>query len=72
MNLSPQNPHPLIQNAENVSEISINEIAIAEGDEDWGGAKQSAYERLMDDNNDFIPGEELLDWIKRLKAGEDV
>jgi len=72
MNLSPQNPHPLIQNAVYISEISINEIAIDEGDEDWGGAEQSAYERLMDNNNDFIPGEDLLDWIKRLKVSEDV
>jgi hypothetical protein len=41
-------------------------------DRDWGGAEQSALERLMDDNTDFISGEEMIDWIDRLKAGEDV
>jgi hypothetical protein len=45
---------------------------IAEGYEDWGAAEQSAYERLTDDNTDFVSGEELLNWIERLEAGEDV
>ncbi len=45
---------------------------IAEGYEDWGAAEQSASERLMDDNTDFVSGEEILDLIERLEAGEDV
>jgi hypothetical protein len=63
---------PLIQNVVNVSEIGINRIVIAEGDEDWGAAEQSAYERLTDDRTNFVSGEELLDWIERLESGEDV
>jgi hypothetical protein len=45
---------------------------IAEGYIDWGKAEQSALERLMDDNTDFVSGEEMFDWIERLEAGEDV
>jgi hypothetical protein len=45
---------------------------IAEGYEDWGAAEQSAYERLTDDNTDFVSGEEVMDWIEQLKAGADV
>jgi hypothetical protein len=45
---------------------------IAEGYEDWGAAEQSASERIMDDNTDFVSGEEILGWIERLEAGEDV
>jgi hypothetical protein len=55
----------------NIDRIDSNMQKITE-EIDWGDAEQSALERLMDDNSDFISGEEMIDWIDRLKAGEDV
>jgi len=58
-------------NLHNIDQID-SDVQEIDDDEDWRAAEQSAFERLVDDRTDFISGVEMLDWIKRLEAGEDV